>query len=173
MRRVREYLQIPDDYRTPTRWLVGLRRRGRRPDGSTFAFAAEIALFLEGYALVGPLIHFSYMLKLLRRFDARLAEPDAPGRPGPGPGEPAQKSDALAIAFREAGRPLRNAGALCAWLCRDIPPVTDPPDTLELCLRLSHGRSCRRSRSTRRPPRDWRATGNRPRWTSPNSRRGS
>ena len=142
MRRVVEYLQIPSDYEG-NRHSLSWSASGDAiewPGGTSFAFAAEIALFLEGYASVGPLIHFSYVLYLLQRIDEKLAEPDEPGLPRLGPGrELVQQSDALAIAFREAGRPLRNAGALCAWLCRDIPPIPDPPDPLELCLRLSNG----------------------------------
>ena len=142
MKRVVEYLQIPVDYEG-NRHSLSWGPSGDAvewPGGTSFAFAAEIALFLEGYVSVGPLIHFSYMLYLLQRVDEKLAEPDEPGLPRTGPGrELVQRSDALAIAFREAGRPLRNAGALCAWLCRDVPPVPDPPDPLELCLRLSNG----------------------------------
>ena len=142
MKRVVEYLQIPVDYEG-NRHSLGWSASGDAvewPGGKSFAFAAEIALFLEGYASAGPLIHFSYMLYLLQRVDEKLAEPDEPGLPRPGPGrELVQRSDALAIAFRKAGRPLRNAGVLCAWLCREVPPVPDPPDPLELCLRLSNG----------------------------------
>jgi hypothetical protein len=142
MRRVREYLQIPDDYEG-NRYSLSWSASGdavERPDGTAFAFASQIAAFLEGYVLIGPLIHFSYILYLLQRFDARLSEPDEPGMTRTGPGrELVQKSDALAIAFREAGQSYPNAGALCAWLCRDIPQDPDPPDALELCIRLSNG----------------------------------
>ncbi|WP_435009494.1 hypothetical protein P12x_000748 [Tundrisphaera lichenicola] len=138
---IRDYLTIEDDYEA-NRYSLSWSTTGdavERPDGSTFAFAAEIGLFLEGYALIGPPIHFSYILYLLQRFDSRLAEPEQPGDahgiPGP---ELIRKSDALAIAFRETGRRHRNAGALCAYLCREIPVEPDPPDMAKLCFRLSN-----------------------------------
>jgi len=142
MNRILEYLWIPEDSegnRDSLSWSAA-GDAVERPDGTTFAFAAEIALFLEGYTAAGPLIHFSGILFLLQRFGARLVEPEEPGLARSGPGrELVQKSDSLAIAFGEAGRPLRNAGAFCAWLCRDVPPLADPPDLTELCLRLSSG----------------------------------
>ena len=142
MNRAVAYLRIPGDYEG-NRYALGWSAGGdavERPDGSTFAFAAEIALFLEGYASVGPLIHFSYVLYLLHRFDTRLLEPDEPGLPRIGPGrELVEKSVSLALAFQKANRPLRNAGALCAWLCQDVPPVVDPPEPADLCTRLSNG----------------------------------
>ena len=140
MNRVAEYLRISDDYegnRYSLSWAPG-GDAVERPDGSTFAFAAEVALFLEGYTSVGPLIHFAYVLYLLQRFDTRLLEPEEPGLPTTGPGrELVEKSDSLASAFCEAGRPLRNAGALCAWLCREVPPVVEAPPASEVCLRLA------------------------------------
>ncbi len=142
MRRVFEYLQIPDDpaaNRGSLRWSAN-GDAIERPDGSPFAFAPEIGLFLEGYASEGRLIHFSYILDLLRRYKSKWSTPGEPGLPANGPGrELAGRSIELAAAFREAGQPSRNAGALAARLCREIPPVPDPPDALELCLRLSNG----------------------------------
>ena len=142
MKRAVDYLRIPDDYegnRYALSWSAG-GDAVDRPDGSTFAFAGQIGLFLEGYASVGPLIHFSYVLYLLNRFDTRLLEPEEPGLPRAGFGrELVERGDSLASAFREANRPLRNAGALCAWLCQDVPPALDAPDPADLCMRLSDG----------------------------------
>jgi MoxR-vWA-beta-propeller ternary system domain bpX1 len=142
MNAVLDYLRIPDDY-DGNRYSLSWSASGDaidRPDGSTFAFVGEIALFLEGYTLTGPLIHFSYILYLLERFDSKLVDHEEPGLPRFGPGrELVERSDSLARAFRDAGSPHRNAGALCAWLCRDIPPVVAPPDSQEVCLRLRLG----------------------------------
>ncbi len=142
MIRAVDYLRIPNDY-DGNRYSLSWAPSGDaidRPDGSTFAFAREIALFLEGYASEGRLIHFSYILYLLYRFDSRLLEIEEPGLPTTGPGrELVEKSDSLASAFRETGRPHRNAGALCAWLCRDVPPVVDAPDPSDVCTWLSKG----------------------------------
>lgn len=136
------YLRIPDDYegnRYSLRWSAA-GDAVEHPDGTTFAFAAEIALFLEGYVSVGPLIHFSYILSLLRRLGEEPKGPSGPALLVFGLGwELLRRSDDLATAFREAGRPLRNAGALCAWLCRDVPAAVDSPDPMEVCLRLAHG----------------------------------
>jgi hypothetical protein len=139
MNRSANYLRIPDGYEG-NRYSLAWSASGDavdRFDGSTFAFAAEIAQFLEGYSSVGRLIHFPYILYLLHLFDTKMLEPGLP-RFGPGR-ELLDRSEELAWAFHKAGRPLRNAGALCAWLCREIPPVIDPPDPGDLCLRLSNG----------------------------------
>ncbi len=130
------YLRIPDD-KDGNRHSLNWAAAGDaidRFDGTTFAFSQGISLFLEGYASGGPLIHFSYMLNLLQRFQSKILEPDEPGR------ELVERVDSLALAFQKAGKPFRNAGALCAWLCRDvIPPVACPPDPVEVCRRLSNG----------------------------------
>jgi hypothetical protein len=142
MNDVAAYLSIPDDYEG-NRYSLSWSANGdaiERPDGSTFIMAAGVARFLEGYASVGPLIHFSYVLYLLYRFDTRQLEPGEPGLPKMGHGrELVESSDSLASAFQKAGRPFRNAGALCAWLCREIPPVVHPPDPADVCLRLENG----------------------------------
>ncbi len=142
MSAVAAYLRIPEDYegnRYSLSWSAG-GDAIERPDGSTFILAIGLARFMEGYTSVGPLIHFCYVLYLLERFDSRLLEPDQPGLPSFGHGrELVEKSDSLASAFQKAGRPYRNAGALCAWLCRDVPPVVHAPDPVDVCHRLSNG----------------------------------
>ncbi len=138
MNREVAYLQIPEGYfrgwdRVP-RWSAA----GdviEWPDGAILAFGVEVATFLEGYALIGPLIHFAHVAHLLATVDRdRAIAGPYPGPPGLG-----GRSGPLVRAFREAGKPLRNLGALCAWLCREVAPVADPPDLLELGLRLSNG----------------------------------
>ena len=142
MNSVLTYLRIPSDY-AGNRFSFSWSPSGdavERPDGTTFAFAGQIAQFLEGYGSEGPLIHFSYILAMLERLNAKQVKPEEPGLPLFGPGRRLiEKSDKLASAFKAAGSPLRNAGVLCARLCREIPPVIAPPDPLEVCLRLTHG----------------------------------
>jgi hypothetical protein len=55
------------------------------------------------------ILHFKY---LLRRGQTRYGRHDF---------------GVLARAWREAGRPARTAGAFCAILCHDVPPVPQPP----------------------------------------------
>lgn len=137
-RRAALYLQIPAAY---CRSFGGLRwaQYGEAvefldgPDaGRTFAFAAEIAQFLEGllapdgpYPAFGTALHLLYMLGLGDRATA-------PGSDG------LFHQPRLARPFRELGSPLRNAGALCARLAREIPGVADPPELSDV-LRLLNG----------------------------------
>jgi hypothetical protein len=82
--------------------------------GSVFAFSEEIAVFLEGFAANGRLVHFAFVLHLLHL----LRHVDQMSPPG---------LTRLCQAFIDAERPLRNAGAFCAVLCRDVPEAVDPP----------------------------------------------
>ncbi|QEH35980.1 hypothetical protein OJF2_45380 [Aquisphaera giovannonii] len=135
--RVDDYLAIPEDY---GRWLGGLRwgeggevveYAADDPEiGLTFALNAEVALFLEGVAARGGFPHFAFVLHFLHLlgFGSRHAA-------GPGTARVAAHEE-LARAFRETGRSLRNAGALCAVACRDIPAVADPPRWDRLQVRL-------------------------------------
>lgn len=137
--RTDDYLAIPDDY---GRWLGGLRwgeggevveYAADDPEiGLTFAMGAEVALFLEGAAADGGLPHFAFVLHFLHLmgFGSRLVTVGDTARL-------AEAHEGLARAFREAGRSLRNAGALCAVVCRDLPPVADPPPWASLRLRLT------------------------------------
>ena len=140
MMTVDDYLAIPDAY---GRWLGGLRwsPNGEAVEyattdpeiGLTFAMSAQIDPFLEGLATEGRTLHFAYVLHLLHLLGdwKRMASTEAHG--------PSQAGEfaALARAFHEAGRPLRNAGALCAMLCREIPSVPDPPRLARVRLQLS------------------------------------
>ena len=105
-----DYLLIPQGYAA---WLGGLHWS---PAGdavedevqATFALAPQIALFLEGFGGQAP--HFAHVLHMLslRGLGGRRQRP--------------HEAVPLEWAFRTLGRPLRNAGALCAHLCRDMPP---------------------------------------------------
>src|SRR5262245_25136386 len=126
MDRISYYLQMPKAY---CQWLGGLRWAYTQEtieyeDVGTFAFSSLIALFLEGFTATGPLIHFGFVLHLLHLL---------------GYGKVTAPPEALPLrqAFKAAGRPIRNAGALCAWLCRDVPAVPDPPNVVEMCRRLT------------------------------------
>jgi hypothetical protein len=106
------YHHIPEDY---CRHLGGLRWSANgdaveHEDGSTFAFVPQLGLFLEGLASTGRLIHFGFVLHLLH-----LLRPAG-----------AQRAETLRKAFQEAGRPLRNAGAFFAELCKHVPALADP-----------------------------------------------
>ena len=137
-RRAALYLQIPAAY---CRAFGGLRwaQYGEAvefldgPDaGRTFAFAAEIGQFLEGLLVpgrpcpaFGSALHLLYLIGLGRRAEGK---------------SPSPRLDRLARGFRELGSPLRNAGALCAWLYGDMPGVADPPE-LSALLELLNGGS--------------------------------
>ena len=113
MMTVDDYLAIPDAY---GRWLGGLRwmHNGEAVEyattdpeiGLTFAMSAQIDLFLEGLATEGRTLHFAYVLHLLHLLGdwKRMATTGARG-----PSQAAELA-ALARAFHETGRPLRNAG---------------------------------------------------------------
>ncbi len=122
------YLQIPEAY---CRSIGGLRwaHYGEAVEflegpsgGRTFAFAAEIALFLEGLArMEGGVPAFGFVLHLL--FLIGLGDRARPS--GSGPGSCVER---VAGPFRAGGCRLRNAGALCAWLCEHAPRTADPPE---------------------------------------------
>jgi hypothetical protein len=136
--RVDDYLGIPEDY---GHWLGGLRwgdggevveYAADDPEiGLTFAMAAEVALFLEGAAADGGLPHFGFVLHFLHLmgFGGRHISGGDTTRTAAHGG--------LARAFRETGRSLRNAGALCAVVCRGLSGVADPPRWATLRLRLT------------------------------------
>jgi hypothetical protein len=124
------YLQIPASY---CRSIGGLRwaHYGEAVEflegpaaGLTFAFAPEIALFLEGFRgtegkggvpAFGHILHLLYLIGL-----------------GDRAGVPEGRSDhrmgRIAERFRAEGCPLRNAGALCAAISTDAPRAADAPE---------------------------------------------
>jgi hypothetical protein len=132
-----DYLAIPDTY---CRWLGGLRWSGNREaveyetrsteESRTFVLSAEIALFLEGFQSEAPLVCFGFVLHLLDLLGL--------GTRGSGPVN-ARRADGLARAFRELGGPLRNAGALCATLCRGLPRAAELPRFVDLLVPLNRG----------------------------------
>jgi hypothetical protein len=142
MNAVLAYLRIPKVYegnRSSLSWSPTSEAIDW-PDGRTFAFARQVAEFLEGYGSNGRLIHFSYILAMIELLDAKQVEFDEPELTRYSPGRDlSERSDSLARAFAKAKKPWRNAGALCSWLCREIPPVVAPPDWREVCHRLVHG----------------------------------
>jgi hypothetical protein len=120
-----DYLRIPEAY---CRWLGGLRWSDNREaieylDVGTLALAPEVALFLEGLASNRPLIHFGLVLHLLHLL-------------GYGKIAPPPQFLTLRKVFREMGRPIRNAGALCARLCDAIPDEPGDLHVAEICHRL-------------------------------------
>ena len=134
MMTVDDYLGIPVAY---GQWLGGLawspngeavEFAADEPEiGLTFAMSVEVARFLEGFA-DGSFVHFAFVLHLM----SLLGCGDRPGTPGSA--QRAPEFEELARAFRETGRRVRNAGAFCSMLCREVPRVPDPPP-LEVVLR--------------------------------------
>ncbi len=92
-------------------------------NGETFAFADEIALFLEGFAQVRPLVHFAFILHLL----------DLIRGPRPTLSPEVRR---LRQAFQDAGRPTRNAGVLAAVLSREALDWPQPISVGSVCERL-------------------------------------
>jgi hypothetical protein len=145
-----DYLAIPDEY---SRWCGGLRwsADGEAVEyaadepklGLTFAVRGAIAQFLEGFGSGTRTVHFAYVLHLLGLLGygnrGRVADPRG-------------AFDRLAQAFQDAGRPLRNAGALCASLCNSMPRKADPPDLREVCDFLRSGLNFRRPAVTAELP---------------------
>src|SRR5262249_30691051 len=98
----------------------------------------EIARFLEGllsgegsHLAFGFVLHLLYLIGL----GSRAKAPGADAVP------PATR---IAERFRALGNQavgarLRNAGALCGWLCREIPGVAAPPDLAEVLALLNGG----------------------------------
>jgi hypothetical protein len=110
-----DYHHIPDNY---CLYFGGLRwsdsfEAVESEDGDTFALLPEIGLFLEGFAAGGRLIHFGFVLHLLHL----LGKGKWPAPPAAAP---------LRKAMKESGQALRNAGALCAQLCRGVPALAQP-----------------------------------------------
>jgi hypothetical protein len=121
------YLLIPADY-SPFVGRLRWSANGEAieyDDGTTFVFAPQLALFLEGLTSVRRLPHFAYVLHLLSLLGL--------GKKDTGP-----RSEELMRAFQESGRPLRNAGVLCGLLCPNLPGVTETMEVAQLCRRLGN-----------------------------------
>ena len=153
MKRVSDYLRIPEDFVRDiggVKWSIGGETLDHVHDGSTLAFGKEVILFLEGFSLQRPLIHFGCVVLLL---DAVLKE------------RPAGTTDwmRLGALFRKSRKIHRNAGAFCAVLCDGVPAVPDPPTAQEMwqevAARVSHAGPDNRSRAQLPPlaPAEFRA----------------
>ena len=136
MSRVEDYLAISPGY---CRSLGGLRwcsdggaveyEWDDAPEiGMTFAMSDEIVLFLEGFQTGAQPISFSFVLHLLHflGFGTKRPEPES-----------LRRAVALEKAFQETGKQIRNAGALCAMLCRGVPREPGAPAIPEVCLALN------------------------------------
>jgi hypothetical protein len=115
LRRAAAYLAIPRDYCGDLRWSAAADVL-EYADGGTFAFAAEVLRFVEGFASQRPLIAFAHIVHLIRLLRPR------PETPPPGP-----PLALLRSAFRQSRRDFRNAGVFAALLCRDVPPAPEAP----------------------------------------------
>lgn len=130
------YLRIPQAY---GQWLGGLHWSPsggvvQYAEGETFAFSREVALFFEGFAAGRHPVPFPYVLHLMHLLGhGRAAVPE--------------EAWVLRRAYRahrrgsrDTTRPLRNAGALCAELCRQVPAVPYALDADEVgrCLSSSY-----------------------------------
>jgi hypothetical protein len=83
------------------------------PEGGVLAFVEEIALFLEGFAGIRPLVHFAMVLHALFLLQNRADQTRSTG------------FRVLRRAYKEAGRNPRNAGALFGVLCTQVPSSTE------------------------------------------------
>jgi hypothetical protein len=125
IQRAAAYLAIAPDPCADLRWSAAadvIEYCG----GGTFAFAAEVVHFLEGFASQRPLVPFACLLHLLRLLRPRAQAP---------PSAPAFAR--LRDAFGQHGRNFRNAGAFAALLCRDVPAAPEPPTADDLWLWLA------------------------------------
>ncbi len=89
-----------------------------------FVFAEEIAEFLEGFSHVRRIVHFAFMVQLLRLL-----------RQAPDQGE-ADARFRLWKLFTNAHGSLRNAGAFCGRLCPDLPAAREANQVADICRRL-------------------------------------
>jgi hypothetical protein len=125
MNAILNYLHLPTEY---CQFLQGLRwsvddNALVHPDGTTFAFNEEVAQFFEGLTRGGRLLHFAHVLHLLDL----LRQPRAAANP---------VAARLQRAFARSDRSLRNAGAFCATLCRDLPEPATAVYPEHVCDRL-------------------------------------
>ncbi len=146
MNRAQRYLVIPTAYTTAfggLRWhpdaeaieytpaCVPQTGASSEPDeavGGTFAMTGEIELFLRGFATIDRPVCFGHMLHLLHLFG--LSRPDLRLTRG------TDASGRLDSRFQALGRPLRQAGALAAWLCRGLPRALETPEMEEILSAL-------------------------------------
>jgi hypothetical protein len=97
--------------------------------GQLFIFTRQMGLFFEGYLSLSPPLHMAHMLHLLHLLGV-----------GPLQESPDGVSE-LRRAFWKAGKPLRNAGVLCAVLCADFPQTSIQVTLFDLRAVLERGGS--------------------------------
>jgi hypothetical protein len=115
MDRITGYLGLDAEYLKP---LGGLHWSPAEdavlyPEGGVLAFVEEIALFLEGFASIRPLMHFAMVLHALFLLQNRADQTRSTG------------FRVLRRAYKEAGRNPRNAGALFGVLCTQVPSAAE------------------------------------------------
>ena len=126
MNPVKSYLTLSD-----FRWkLIGLRwssvENSLEYSRGVFAFAEEIAEFLEGFAGIRRIVHFGYIVRLLLLL-----------RRAPDDSDVADSGRRrLWQLFTDTKGTLRNAGAFCGRLCRDIPAARAANHVADMCRRL-------------------------------------
>ena len=126
MNAVRSYLHLSSAQGDTVRWSATENVLEYSDGSGTFAFAEEIAEFIEGFAVQRNLIHFGLlmqMLQLLRRSLTLTDLLDARHR-------------RLSLFFREHGKSLRHAGAFSAQLCRAVVDAVPGGAALEIVQRL-------------------------------------
>lgn len=128
-----DYLRFPEEY---GRKLGGLRWAStgeaiELADGSTFALAPELAVFVSGFAARARLVHFAYVLHSFALLTKSRG--DEPGLSEPDP--------RLRQAFARTGRKLRNAGSLFAHLTERLPRTASSFDAGEVCRVLERSTS--------------------------------
>ena len=117
MNAVQSYLQVSGDYVDCLRWNVTENVLEYSDGGAQFAFAEEIAEFLEGFAGQRRLIHFGLLMHMLQLLRWTTSPTDLlnPNR------------RRLWDLFKKHGKSLRHAGAFRAQLCRDVPVAVPRP----------------------------------------------
>jgi hypothetical protein len=130
MNAVQSYLFLSADQNDRVRWSASENVLEYRDGTQTFAFAAEIAEFMEGFAGQRRLIHFGlllHMLLLLRNF--RILRGDSSSREF-------AACQRLWQLYADHGKSLRHAGAFCAQLCRDVPDAVQAGAVTEIIQQL-------------------------------------
>jgi hypothetical protein len=144
MNSVARYLYIPPAYAD---WLGGLHWSCMGEvlefhSGDTFALRQEVAAFVEGFGANRRLIHFAHFLHLMHLLGygkGKAHVMHVTWLLGQGMTTvPPERLD-FCRAFLLTGKNLRNAGALCAVLCADVPPIAASVHPSEVCLHLNSG----------------------------------
>ncbi len=148
MNPINDYLSISSKYGA---FLGGLRWSQTDDalelgDGQLFIFKSELALFLEGFDSVRPLVPFGYLLRLLHLLGHGQASASTEMEPfvnvlhqirqrGHVDSASLPECKILRQAYQKAGRMPRNAGVLCALLCLEVPAAPGDISCQEIILR--------------------------------------